>query len=349
MPSPHRRLSELTTLRVGGPAARFVEAHSDEELIAAVRAADAAHEPVLLVAGGSNLLVSDEGFPGLVVCVRTTGHAVAPDPDDAASVLVTVAAGERWDDFVGWTVARGFAGLEALSGIPGSAGATPIQNVGAYGAEVAQFITEMRVFDRRSGALGSLPAAAGEFSYRDSAFKRQPGRWLVLSVTFRLRESGESAPVRYTELARALDVSVGERAPAARVRAAVLTLRRGKGMVVDAADHDTWSAGSFFTNPILSAEQAALLPEGAPRFPAPNGRVKSSAAWLISNAGFARGFRVGPQARAGLSTKHSLALTNRGEATAEDLLELARAVRAGVAAQFGIVLEAEPVLVGCSL
>lgn len=327
----------------------MVEAHSDEELISAVRAADAAHEPVLVVAGGSNLLVSDGGFPGLVVCVRTTGHAVAPDPDDAASVLVTVAAGERWDDFVGWTVECGFAGLEALSGIPGSAGATPIQNVGAYGAEVAQCITEMRVFDRRSGALGSLPAAAGEFSYRDSAFKRQPGRWLVLSVTFRLRESGESAPVRYTELARALDVSVGEQAPAARVRAAVLTLRRGKGMVFDAADHDTWSAGSFFTNPILSAEQAALLPEGAPRFPAPNGRVKSSAAWLISNAGFARGFRVGPQARAALSTKHSLAVTNRGDATAEDLLELARAVRAGVAAQFGIMLEAEPVLVGCSL
>lgn len=347
--STSRRLSELTTLRVGGPAARLVEAHSEADLIWQVQAADAVHEPVLLVAGGSNLLVSDEGFPGLVVCIRTSGREVVADPADPTAVFVTAAAGERWDDFVTWTVAQGFAGLEALSGIPGSAGATPIQNVGAYGADVAQVIQEIRVYDRRTCAVEVLPAATGAFSYRDSVFKRQPGRWLVLSVTFRLMRGALSAPVRYAELARALQVSVGESAPAPQVREAVLRLRRSKGMVLDSADHDTWSAGSFFTNPILSADQAALLPDGAPRFAGPDGQVKTSAAWLISNAGFARGYRLNPEAQAALSSKHSLALTNRGGASAADLLELARAVRAGVKSQFGITLEPEPVFVGCAL
>jgi UDP-N-acetylmuramate dehydrogenase len=315
--------------------------------VAAVTAADASGEPVLLVGGGSNLLVSDAGFPGTVVRVLTSGVEVAGRGDSAVSVRV--AAGEPWDGLVARAVVEGWSGIEALAGIPGATGATPIQNVGAYGAEVAHVVESLDVLDRRSGHVRPMTPEQAGFGYRTSLLKRDPGRWVVLSVALRLAEDPLSAPIRYTELARALGVEVGARVPLADARAAVLDLRRGKGMVLDPADHDTWSAGSFFTNPILSAEQAATLPADAPRFDQPDGRIKTSAAWLISHAGFERGFAVRPGAPAALSTKHSLALTNRGGATAEDLLELARAVRAGVTERFGISLENEPVLVGCSL
>jgi UDP-N-acetylmuramate dehydrogenase len=346
-PSDGSDLAAMTTLRVGGPAARIVTAGTAHELVELVTAADLAGEPLLLVGGGSNLLVADEGFPGTVVRIGTRGVAVAPAGPDR--VRVTIAAGEPWEPFVASAVESGWSGVEALSGIPGSTGATPIQNVGAYGAEVAQVVESLEVLDRRSGAVGRMEPAEAGFGYRDSALKRQPGRWVVLSVTMDLTVDPLGAPVRYSELAGQLGVDLGDRAPASAVRQAVLELRRGKGMVLDEADHDTWSAGSFFTNPIVSPAQADALPVDAPRFVQPDGSVKTSAAWLITHAGFTRGYAVRPGARAALSTKHALALTNRGGATAEDVLELARVLRAGVAERFGIVLENEPVLVGCAL
>lgn len=337
-------LAELTTLRVGGPAARLVEAHDEASLVEAVTAADAAGEPVLLVAGGSNLLVADDGFAGTVVLVRTRGVRVE-SADACSGATVTVAAGEPWDDLVARAVAEGWSGVEALSGIPGSTGATPIQNVGAYGQEVAQTVARVRVLDRVLRGVRTFAAADCGFAYRWSRFKADPGRHVVLDVTFQLPLGDLGAPVAYAELARTLGVEVGQRAPAVDVREAVLGLRRGKGMVLDAADHDTWSAGSFFTNPVLP--ESFSLPEGAPRFPATDGRVKTSAAWLIQHAGFDRGH--GLPGAASLSTKHTLALTNRGGATAAEVLALAREVRDGVRDRFGIELENEPVLVGLEL
>lgn len=337
-------LATRTTLRVGGPARDYVEVTSATELVAVVRALDAAGEPVLVLGGGSNLLVGDTGFDGTVVQVATRG--VSDDVAACSGAVLTVAAGEPWDPFVALTVERGFSGLEALSGIPGSVGATPIQNVGAYGAEVGQHITTVRTLDRSTGNVRTLFAVECGFGYRSSVFKAQPGRYVVLDVTFQLRLGSLSAPVRYAELARALGVEVGARVPATEVREAVLRLRGSKGMVLDDDDPDTWSAGSFFTNPVLDEAAAAELPEGAPRFPQPDGAVKTSAAWLIEHAGFGRGFGDGP---ARLSTKHTLALTNRGSAHASDVLALAREVRDGVRSAYGITLEPEPVLVGCEL
>ncbi|GAA1735531.1 UDP-N-acetylmuramate dehydrogenase [Aeromicrobium alkaliterrae] len=337
-------LSEVTTLRLGGPAGEVVEAETSDDLVAAVREADDAGTPVLLVAGGSNLVVADEGFDGRVVLVRTRGVEI--DQDACSGATVTVAAGESWDAFVASAVEHEWIGVEALAGIPGSVGATPIQNVGAYGQDVAQTIVRVRTWDRLEGAVRTLTADQCGFGYRTSRFKAEPGRHLVLDVTFQLRLGSLGAPVAYAELARALGVEVGERAPAAQVREAVLGLRRGKGMVLDPADHDTWSAGSFFTNPVLSAEQAGRLPVDAPRFEQADGTIKSSAAWLISHAGFERGHG---DAHASLSTKHALALTNRGSATTQGLLALAREVRDGVASVYGIELEPEPNLVGCAL
>lgn len=340
------RLSELTTLHVGGPAQQYLQARDEATLVATVTEADAAGRPVLVLGGGSNLLVADSGFPGLVVQVETEGiQAVA----DGGTVRATVAAGVPWDELVTWSLMQGLAGLEALSGIPGLVGASPIQNVGAYGAEVASVISGIRVLDRSTGLISELQPEQAEFGYRMSRFKREAGRWLVLAVTFRLPRGTQSAPIRYGELARTLGVAVGDRVPATAVREAVLQLRRGKGMVVDPRDHDTWSAGSFFTNPIITPDQAAGLPEGVPAYPAGADRVKVSAAWLIDRAGFTKGYRLGPDAPAALSSKHTLALTNRGGATAADLLELARHIQAGVRERFGITLENEPVLVGCAL
>ena len=346
------RLADLTTLRLGGPAAEFVQAATEAELVHAVSDADARGVPVLLVAGGSNLVVADAGFDGLVVRVATRGVVAdtAPGETSCGGAVVRVAAGENWDDFVATAVRNGWSGVEALSGIPGSVGATPVQNVGAYGQEVASVIAQVRTWDRKEGAQRTFTASECEFSYRHSRFKAEHDRYLILEVTFQLPTASLGAPVGYSELARALDLQVGERAPAGRVREQVLALRRGKGMVLDEADHASWSAGSFFTNPFLDADVAAALPEDAPRFPQADGRVKTSAAWLIERAGFAKGFSPATTGgRVSLSTKHTLALTNRGGASAEDLLVLAREVRDGVQARFGVRLVNEPVFVGLSL
>jgi UDP-N-acetylmuramate dehydrogenase len=337
-------LARHTTLRLGGPAAHFVEATSEEALVEAVCAADEAGEPVLLVAGGSNLVVADEGFPGTVVKIATRGVVV--DQDDCSGATVRVAAGESWDALAERAVTEGWVGVEALAGIPGSVGATPIQNVGAYGQEVSQTIASVRCWDRQESAVRTIAAADCGFGYRTSRFKREPGRFVVLSVTFQLRLGNLGAPVAYAELARTLGVDPGERVALGRVRDAVLGLRGGKGMVLDAEDHDTWSAGSFFTNPVLPPEEAARLPEGAPRWEQPEGRVKTSAAWLIDNAGYGKGYG---NELVSLSTKHALALTNRGGASTADLVALAREIRAGVEERFGVRLENEPVLVGCAL
>ncbi|GAA1956709.1 UDP-N-acetylmuramate dehydrogenase [Nocardioides panacihumi] len=339
-------LGDHTTLRLGGPAASYVVARTPEELTGAVTTADEAGEEVLVLGGGSNLVIADEGFPGVVVEVATTG--VRSDLDDAGpacgGTLVTVAAGESWDDLVATAAERGWAGIEALAGIPGRVGATPIQNVGAYGQDVSQTIAQVRVWDRVLKGYRTFANADCRFGYRTSRFKSDPGRHVVVEVTFQLRVGTLSEPVAYAELARALGVEIGERAPVADVRAAVLGLRRGKGMVLDPADHDTWSAGSFFTNPVIDP---AAVPDGAPAYAQADGRVKTSAAWLIERAGFGKGHPGhGP---ATLSTKHTLALTNRGDATTKDLLVLAREIRDGVESRFGIRLENEPVLVGVEL
>ncbi|MEJ7634535.1 UDP-N-acetylmuramate dehydrogenase [Aeromicrobium sp.] len=337
-------LAELTTLRLGGPARSVIDATSEEQLLAAVRVADEAGDPMLLVAGGSNLVVADDGFDGTVIRVLTRGMTVSSDACSGA--MVTVAAGEPWDGVVARAVEEGWVGVEALSGIPGSTGATPIQNVGAYGQEVAQTIATVRAYDRFEGKVRTIHAVDCGFGYRHSRFKAEPQRWLVLSVAYQFRLGDLGAPVAYAELARALGIEIGQRAPSAEVREAVLALRRGKGMVLDPADHDTWSAGSFFTNPLLTADQADVLPAGAPRFTQPDGTVKTSAAWLIDHAGFAKGHGSD---HASLSTKHVLALTNRGGASTSELLGLAREIRDGVRTTYGITLVNEPVLVGCVL
>ena len=342
-------LADLTTLRLGGPAAELVPARSTEELVAAVRAADAAGKALLVLAGGSNVVVADAGWGGVVVHVLTRGIEFREQGD---TVRVRAHAGEPWDPFVATCVSDGLAGLECLSGIPGSVGATPIQNVGAYGQEVADAIHSVRVLDRDSGETVDLPRSECGFAYRSSRF-RGSRRWVILEVEFELLRSRGSLPIRYAELARALGVEPGATAPVEAVREQVLALRRRKGMVVDAEDSDSVSAGSFFTNPILApAEFEALVhrvaerlgPEARPPgYPEPDGRVKPSAAWLIERAGFARGYGEGP---AGISAKHTLALVNRGGATTAQLLRVAREIVAGVDEAFGVRLEPEPIFVG---
>ena len=335
-------LSALTTLRLGGPARRLAEAGKPDELVEAVRAADAAGEPVLILGGGSNLVVGDVGFDGTVIKVVTSGIHVQAGTD---LVAVTVQAGEDWDALVATAIEEGWAGLEAMSGIPGLVGATPIQNVGAYGHEVAESVTSVTAYDRVAGEVTVLRPADCAFSYRNSALKGTD-RYVVLEVTYTLIRSGQSQPLAYLELAQALNAEIGARVPAAAVRAAVLGLRRRKGMVLDSNDPDATSAGSFFTNPIVPAEVAARLPAEVPRWPVPDGQVKVSAAWLIEQAGFTKGYGHGA---ARISTKHTLALTNRGGATTAELLALARELRDGVRAKFGITLVNEPVLVGETL
>ena len=342
------RLADLTTLRLGGPPTVAVRVDTEAELVDVVRSLDAHDAELLIVGGGSNLVVADEGFRGTVVLVRTRGITAA----DAGpgEVDLTVSAGEPWDDLVRATVGDGFGELAALSGIPGLAGATPIQNVGAYGQEVATVVRSVRVLDRASGGVDELGPAVCGFGYRDSTFKRDR-RYIVLAVTLRLRR-GSRTPVRYAELARSLGVPAGADAPAAAVREAVLHLRRSKGMVIDPVppggtqDPDTVSAGSFFTNPVLAAAEASRLPAEAPRFPAGEGLLKLSAAWLIEGAGFGRGYGHGA---ARISSRHPLALTNRGGATTAELLALAGEIVVGVRDRFGLTLVPEPVLVGCSL
>lgn len=348
-------IAPLTTLRVGGSARRMVTVWDEAELVAAVSDADQRAEPLLIIGGGSNLVVGDDGFDGTVLRIAGTGVTRART---CVGARYTVAAGHDWDDFVAATVADGVAGVECLSGIPGLAGGTPIQNVGAYGQEVSDTIAWVRVLDRHSGQVSDKLRGCCEFGYRDSVFKGDE-RYVVLSVTFHFASPGPrrgSAPIRYAELARRLDVEPGQPAPLDQVRATVLELRRAKGMVLDENDQDTWSAGSFFTNPVLPGmaftalerRVAARLGNGSrpPCFPTGDGRVKTSAAWLIERAGFGRGYGQGP---ARVSGKHTLAITNRGGAKAEDVLALAREIRDGVRGAFGVELVPEPTLVGARL
>ncbi|WP_181012285.1 MULTISPECIES: UDP-N-acetylmuramate dehydrogenase [unclassified Streptomyces] len=343
-------LAPLTTFRLGGPATRLLTATTDDEVIAAVREADRSGTPLLVIGGGSNLVIGDKGFDGTALRIATKGFALS-------GTTLELAAGEVWTDAVARTVEAGLAGIECLAGIPGSAGATPIQNVGAYGQEVSSVVTEVVAYDRHTGESVTLPNEACAFAYRHSRFKAEPDRYVVLRVRFALEDAGGlSAPLRYPETARAMGVGQGDRVPLGEARATVLRLRAGKGMVLDPDDHDTWSAGSFFTNPILDEEAytAFLARAGArlgadvtpPAFPAGEGRVKTSAAWLIDKAGFTKGYGTGS---ARISTKHTLALTNRGDATTEDLLMLAREVVDGVREAFGVTLVNEPVTVGVSL
>ena len=384
-PARHQvALSGFTTLGLGGPARRFVAATTEDQIVAEVQAADQRGEPLLVLGGGSNLVVADDGFDGTVLRIASRGVRVT---DDDGSMIVTAAAGEDWDAFARRCVDGGLAGTECLAGIPGLVGATPIQNVGAYGQEVAETITTVRGYDRARREVVELSAAQCAFGYRTSLFKRHPGRFVVLSVTFRLARDRMSRPIRYAELARRLGVGTGDRVPLASARAAVLELRRGKGMVLDPDDPDTRSAGSFFTNPVISQARLAAVEEVArarfgpdtavPRFPAgdgttddgrtddgtvddatvddgtvddgtvDDGRVKVPAAWLIERAGFARGYPGGAGVR--ISAKHTLALVNGGSGTTKDLLALATEIRDVVRASFGIELSPEPVLVGVSL
>ncbi len=335
-------LRDYTSLRVGGPATKFVEVHNEAEIIAALD--EAGDSQVLILGGGTNVLISDAGFEGTVIHI--TNSALVSEVDACSGATLTIGAGENWDEFVALTLERGFAGLETLSGIPGTLGAAPIQNIGAYGHEVSEFITRVRTYDRTTKAIKTFTNNECEFEYRSSHFKKNPGRYIVLEVQLQLRQGEYSDPITYAELAKKLGINIGEKAALAQVRSAVLELRASKGMLLNPDDRDSWSAGSFFTNPIISAEIAAALPADAPRWPLEDGRVKTSAAWLIEHAGVAKGSVHGG---ARVSTKHVLALTNAGDATATDLVELAKSAQAKVYEKFAIKLEPEVNLVGLSL
>lgn len=349
-------LRNYTTLRLGGPAHRFVSATTTEELVDAVRAAQAAGERLLVLGRGSNLVIGDDGFDGTVVHVATRGYDLATDFQGQRSrTILTVEAGEDWDAVVARSVAEGYGGLECLSGIPGLVGATPVQNVGAYGVEIADLLYSVDLLDRSTGQVHTVSREELGLRYRTSALKNTDSA-VVLRVRLGLHADGQSSPVRYAELARKLGVPLHGRLPAGQVRDAVLQLRRAKAMVLDERDHDTWSVGSFFTNPVLPDREVPTVvervswrtPDPMPQYPAGAGHTKLSAAWLIERAGFCRGY-PGPGGRVALSTKHTLALTNRGKATTADLLALARGVIDGVQSAFGVRLEPEPVLVGCRL
>ena len=335
-------LRDYTSLRVGGPAKKFVEVGTEAEIIAAIETAG--DSPILIIGSGTNILVSDTGFAGTVI--RIVNHSLQAEVDACSGATLTIGAGENWDDFVKTTLERGFAGLETLSGIPGSVGAAPIQNIGAYGHEVSEFITRVRTYDRQKKEIKTFTNLECEFEYRNSHFKSHTGRYVILDVQFNLRQGEITTPITYSELATKLGIEVGEKAPVAETRKSVLELRAMKGMLLNKTDRDSWSAGSFFTNPIVSPEVAAKLPADAPKWPTSDGRVKTSAAWLIENSGIHKGDVHGG---ARVSTKHVLALTNAGNATANDILELAHVAKEKVYEKFGITLETEVNLVGVTL
>jgi UDP-N-acetylmuramate dehydrogenase len=335
-------LSKYTSFRVGGPATKIVQVSTEAEIIAAIE--EAGDTPILIMGGGTNVLIADKGFEGTVI--RISNNSVQSEVDACSGATLTIGAGEDWDTFVQTTIARGYAGLETLSGIPGTVGAAPIQNIGAYGHEVAEFITRVRTYDRQEKEIFTFTNSQCEFTYRNSYFKAHPGRYVVLDVQFQIRIGEMSDPITYLELAKKLGIDPGDKAPVAATRAAVLELRASKGMLLTNDDHDSWSAGSFFTNPIISQQAADELPNAAPKWPLNDGRVKISAAWLIENAGIHKGDEVGG---ARISTKHVLALTNSGSATASDIAELAKRARNQVKEVFGITLEAEVNLVGVEL
>lgn len=337
-------LGPLTTLRIGGPAAELADLSTENDVVEAARQGGARQAPLFVLGGGSNVVVADAGFAGLVGRMAIRGVEARREGD---RVEVEVGAGEDWDAFAGRAVDERWCGVASLAGIPGLVGATPIQNVGAYGEEVAETIVCVRAFDRVAAAFVDLPPAECGFGYRASVFKHSD-RWIVTRVTFAF-EVRDDAVVRYAELARALSVKEGGRAPARLVRETVIALRRAKGMVLDPADPDSVSAGSFFVNPVVDeavAEDVERL-AGArpPHFAAGPGRVKLAAGWLVERAGFTKGWGDG---RAGVSNKHALALVNRGGATAAELLSLARTIRDGVRSKLGVTLQPEPVLVGTS-
>jgi len=337
------QLSSFTTLRVGGPARKIVHAHSEAELIEFVKAADSAKEPILILGGGSNLLISDAGFAGTVIRVESKGNAL--DYDACSGGMIEVSAGEDWDKFVEISIEKGFADLESLSGIPGTVGGAPIQNIGAYGHEVSETIARVKTYDRSKGEVKTFTNAECKFSYRNSIFKEQPGKYVILTVTFQLRKGAQSLPIAYAELAKQLSVNIGDRVEVTKVRQAILKLRASKGMLIN-LENEINSAGSFFVNPILSKSAADKLPAEAPRWPQNDGKVKTSAAWLMEHSGVVKGEKL---AGAQISNKHVLALTNSGDATAEDIIELARRARKKVYEKFGIKLEPEVQLVGVNL
>jgi len=335
-------LSKYTSFRVGGPAQRIVQVSTEAEIIAAIE--EAGDSPVLIMGGGTNVLIADSGFAGTVI--RISNNSVQSEVDACSGATLTIGAGEDWDTFVQTSIDRGYAGLETLSGIPGTVGAAPIQNIGAYGHEIAEFITRVRTYDRQEKAVKTFTNAQCEFTYRNSHFKAHPGRYVVLDVQFQIRIGEMSDPITYVELAKKLGIDPGDKATVKETRAAVLELRASKGMLLSPDDHDSWSAGSFFTNPIVTQQQADTLPNAAPKWPLNDGRVKISAAWLIENSGTHKGDEVGG---ARISTKHVLALSNSGSATAADIAELAKRARNQVKEVFGITLEAEVNLVGVEI
>ena len=336
-------LSELTTLHVGGPARKVVRATTEEQLIAEIKSADDSRTPLLVIGGGSNILVGDSGFEGTVIVVETTGNSY--EIDACSGGMLQVAAGVDWDEFVAFTLEKNLANLESLSGIPGTVGAAPIQNIGAYGHDVSEVIARVRTYDRKEQAIKTFTADQCEFGYRDSIFKREKDRYVVLDVTFQLRRGEFSLPIKYSELADALGVELEAKVPTQELRAAVLALRDKKGMLYGESTQN-WSAGSFFVNPIVSREISATLPEDAPRWPQADGSLKTSAAWLMERAGVSKGETL---SGAKISDKHVLALTNAGDASALDILELARSARTRVYEKFGITLEPEVRFVGVAL
>ena len=331
-------------MRVGGPAKEIVNASNEAEIIAAVQAADEAGKPILILGSGTNVLVSDDGFEGVVIHVASS--EVESEVDACSGATLTIGAGEIWDVFVATTITRGYAGLETLSGIPGTVGAAPIQNIGAYGHEVSEFITRVRTYDRKEKKVRTFTNGECDFIYRNSRFKAKRDRYVILDVGFQLRIGEMSSPITYAELAHALGIDVGGKASVVATREATLKLRSRKGMLLDPADHDSWSAGSFFTNPIVAPEIAEKLPQEAPRWVQPDGRVKTSAAWLMEHAGVHRG---DAHSGARISSKHVLALTNSGNATAADIAALAKEAQEKVQKVFGITLEPEVNLVGLTL
>jgi UDP-N-acetylmuramate dehydrogenase len=335
-------LSKYTSLRVGGPATKIVQVSTEAQIIAAIE--EAGDTPILIMGGGTNVLIADRGFEGTVI--RISNNSVQSEVDACSGATLTIGAGEDWDSFVQTTINSGFAGLETLSGIPGTVGAAPIQNIGAYGHEVSEFITRVRTYDRELNEIYTFTNSQCEFTYRNSYFKAHPGRYVVLEVQFQLRIGEFSDPITYLELSKKLGIEPGDKASVVATRQAVLELRASKGMLLSPDDHDSWSAGSFFTNPIISQQAADGLPDAAPKWPLNDGRVKISAAWLIENAGMHKGDEVGG---ARISTKHVLALTNSGDATAADIAELARRARDQVREIFGITLEAEVNLIGIEI
>ena len=334
-------LSKYTSLRVGGPAKKLVHVSTEAEIIAAIQ--DSEGSPILIMGGGTNVLIADTGFDGTVIHI--SNDSIQAEMDACSGATLTIGAGQNWDEFVQTTIDRGLAGLETLSGIPGSVGAAPIQNIGAYGHEVSEFITRVRTYDREEKLVKTFTNSQCEFSYRSSHFKEHPGRYVILDVAFQLRQGEISDPITYIELSKKLGIEAGEKASVSSVRSAVLELRASKGMLIS-EDPDSWSAGSFFTNPIISQQDADSLPNATPKWPLNDGRVKISAAWLIENSGMHKGDAIGG---ARISTKHVLALTNSGSATASDIAALAKKARDQVKEKFGITLIAEVNLIGVEI